>query len=36
MLQIAVTARAKPGSGLAPDKKPHWYSIQKQPPGSVL
>ena len=28
----AITDRAKSGSGLAPDKKPQWCSIQKSRP----
>ena len=30
------TERAKPAFGLAPDKKPEWYSMNKEPPGNVL
>ena len=36
MLQRLMTEHEKSGFDLARDKKSHWYSIQKQPPGSVL
>ena len=36
MLQRLMTEHEKSGFDLAWDKKSHWYSIQKQPPGSVL
>ena len=36
MLQRLITEHEKSGFDLARDKKSHWYSIQKQPPGSDL